>query len=204
MSGTDEQRRRLERDARYDEKLAALLECLREGHEKPKPVSYGEVPIVGPVVGFGGIPFISAGGYRFSIFPCLRCGLVISEPFVPTPLGPVPSDDRADFTRIHDEAFPEAREFREALCACGHARSLHVGRFNGHNGVAPGPECNALGACPCRSFRDRPPRSCSVCDHGEDVHTEQGCMGAGTREEDGEVAMPRIVAACPCRALELF
>ena len=46
-------------------------------------------------------------------------------------------------------------------------------------------------------------RMCAECLHGEDVHTERGCMGAGTIElGDGSPALPEITPACLCPAFE--
>ena len=60
---SDEQRRRLEREARYDEKLADWLRCMREGHDPASSLG----------VGFAAIP-----GSRMRA--CKRCLLVYWEP----------------------------------------------------------------------------------------------------------------------------
>lgn len=73
MTTPDEQRRRLEREARYDEALAALLVCLRERHARDERVA-----LIG----------LSHGG---NLAVCGRCGLVFyAHPAALVPVADIP------------------------------------------------------------------------------------------------------------------
>lgn len=111
---SDEQRRRLEREARYDERLAALLECLRSGHV-PLAVE-GLSPNVVTLQ-----PHPRAANNEALVFRgCSRCGLAYVERVRGRQEGAV---------RVTGTLLPEFRmprpEPRPGYCVCGHMDRDH-------------------------------------------------------------------------------
>ena len=110
---SDEDRRILEREARYNEKLASFLVCLREGHdEDPKETM---------VAGYGRVYFSGNGDVR----ACRRCHLVyiaipleVPEVIIDAQTGEVmPNPLAANPGAL--TASPEAAVFRVTARRCG-------------------------------------------------------------------------------------